>query len=372
LDGIQRRKPLSFKFRLALWAAAGTIVLAALVLLIWPAPDPPEASLQNARSAIHRAAQAGALRYAEVTYGTAQTLLNDGWVEMGRQMGRPAPLRNYRSADSLLGLAAQTAHRAGAESAARIEYLDSLARIRHRELEDEIQAWREALDGSLTKLRAEGYLSSALLALETSRLLIDQGEYEEALLTATRGRESVGKLGNMLAEYSNDEAQKMDTWRRWVEETLAESRRTRTHAVIVDKSAHKTYLVRSGELVRTYDCELGYNSAHNKLFEGDGATPEGKYRIISVKSRGSRYYKALLLDYPNDLDKQRFRENKKKGVISARARIGGLIEIHGEGGKGQDWTEGCVALSNSDMDQLMRHVTMGTSVTVVRRSDRWP
>ncbi|MGB7062310.1 MAG: L,D-transpeptidase family protein [Candidatus Zixiibacteriota bacterium] len=368
----QRREGLSFKFRLTLLATVGTIALAAIALLVWPVPDPPPASLENARSAIHRAAEAGALRYAQATYGSAERLLNDGWVEMGRQKGRLAPFRNYRAADSLLGLAVQTAHRAADESISRIGYLDSLARIQQGELEGEIVIWREALDGSLVKLKAQRYLSSAILSLETSWLLIDQKDYEEALLAGAKGRKSLGELGDMLAEYSNDEAQKMDTWRGWVEETLAESRKKGTYAVIVDKSAHKTYLVKSGELVHTYDCELGYNSAHNKLFEGDGATPEGRYRIISVKPRGSKYYKAVLLDYPNASDRRRFDRNKRKGIISPKARIGGFIEIHGEGGKDRDWTEGCVALSNSDMDQLMRYVTMGTPVTIVRRSDRWP
>jgi murein L,D-transpeptidase YafK len=176
----------------------------------------------------------------------------------------------------------------------------------------------------------------------------------------------------MLAEYSDDEAQRMDLWRGWVEQTLAESRKQGTYALIVDKSAHKTYLAKSGRLVHTYDCELGYNSAHNKMFAGDGATPEGKYRVTQVKPRGSKYYKALLLSYPNQSDQKRFGENKKKGIISAQAHIGGFIEIHGEGGKNQDWTEGCVALTNRDMDHLMQYVRAGTRVTIVRRSDQWP
>jgi L,D-peptidoglycan transpeptidase YkuD (ErfK/YbiS/YcfS/YnhG family) len=88
--------------------------------------------------------------------------------------------------------------------------------------------------------------------------------------------------------------------------------------------------------------------------------------------RASKYYRALLLDFPNSADKQRFRENKSKGVISSRAGIGKNIEIHGSGSRNEDWTEGCVALSNADMDHLLRHVGAGTPVTIVRRSDQWP
>jgi L,D-peptidoglycan transpeptidase YkuD (ErfK/YbiS/YcfS/YnhG family) len=52
-------------------------------------------------------------------------------------------------------------------------------------------------------------------------------------------------------------------------------------------------------------------------------------------------------------------------VVPANAGIGSLIEIHGEGGQGRDWTDGCVALSNSDMDRVFSHARVGTPVTIV-------
>ena len=99
------------------------------------------------------------------------------------------------------------------------------------------------------------------------------------------------------------------------------------------------------------------------------ASPEGRYRITHELQR-SRYYKALRLDYPNDEDRSRYREARRRGLV--KASIGGLIEIHGEGGRGEDWTMGCVALANSDMDHLMRQVGVGTPVTIVRRAENWP
>ncbi len=79
----------------------------------------------------------------------------------------------------------------------------------------------------------------------------------------------------------------------------------------------------------------------------------------------SKYYRALLLDYPNDADRERFAAAQRRGEIPRDARIGGLIEIHGEGGRGQNWTEGCVALSNRDIDDLFPRVSVGTPVTIV-------
>jgi len=93
---------------------------------------------------------------------------------------------------------------------------------------------------------------------------------------------------------------------------------------------------------------------------------------MTARHRGTRYYKALMINYPNERDRQIFAQNKSRGVISKRARIGGLIEIHGEGGRNDDWTEGCIALTNREMDQIMQYATVGTPVTIVRRSDRWP
>ncbi len=59
------------------------------------------------------------------------------------------------------------------------------------------------------------------------------------------------------------------------------------------------------------------------------------YKIIEKKQNGqTKYYKALLLNYPNEDDKKRFLANKKNGIISKDAKIGNLIEIHGNGGKG--------------------------------------
>jgi len=348
------------------------ILFSGLAAFFLPSNHPPIQSLENAKRALNQAVNASALRYAEKPYRLAQELLHNGWMEMARQNGRLAPFRNYEAADSLLLLATQMAQQAASQSQERIRYLDSLAESERIDLENELLQCREALDGgSWANFRAERYWSSADLSLKTSELLVSQGEYEEAQKIAAKGRTSLHQLVDLLAEYANDEAHKINVWRRWIEETLADSRTNGTCAVIVDKAAHKTYLVRAGELLHTYDCELGYNSVHQKLFAGDGATPEGKYQISAVK-RASKYYRALLINYPNQMDRNRFSENKRKGIISPHARIGGLIEIHGGGGQERDWTDGCVALTDKEMDRIMQFVTVGTPVIIVRRSDQWP
>ena len=100
--------------------------------------------------------------------------------------------------------------------------------------------------------------------------------------------------------------------------------------------------------------------------QGDRTTPEGIYRIIKKKGQGeTKYPRALLINYPNEEDKRRFDHAKRAGIIPQNARIGNLIEIHGHGGKGSDWTDGCIALTDNDMEILYRACSEGTRVTIV-------
>lgn len=354
------------------------IVTACLIPLVWVVylfltpPEPPEVLLQSARLALDTAEKAGARRYSEGIYRDAEGLMKAGWMEMAFQKGRLVPFRNYRKADSLLLVALKTANDATAQTRDYLDNLRTLIQTERKDLADELSSWLEALNGSLAKLSLATYWASADYTAKQADRLFLAGEYEEAHESISLSRTWLKKMAESMERYDDQDAEFINIWRRWVQETLADSRATGGYAIIVDKTAHKLYLVKAGTLVHTYGCELGYNAAHQKMFSGDGATPEGKYRVTAYRPRGSRYYKALNINYPNDADRKRFSENKARGIISQRARIGGLIEIHGHGGQGKDWTEGCVALTNKEMDHIMKFVSSGTPVTIVRRSDRWP
>nr|MBN2277870.1 L,D-transpeptidase family protein [candidate division Zixibacteria bacterium] len=334
--------------------------------------DAPQSSFEKARFEVQQAAEAGALKYAETDFRRAQNMLREGQMEMARQNGRLAPLRNYHQADSLFSLTVKIAGEAAEKARKRIEAMKAEAGNEIEQLKKQLTSWREALDGSLVMYDAESHWSKAEMALKISEKLYRDRQYRETVKAVADGYQSLSQISRILDDYANDAAGKTAVWNRWVRETVDESRKNGSPAIIVDKSAHKLYLLKNGKLTRTFDCELGYNSARQKYLAGDGATPEGKYRIIQAKHNGSKYYKALLLDYPNQNDKKRFAENKKKNVIADHARIGGLIEIHGDGGQNQDWTDGCVALTNGEMDFLMAQASVGTPVTIVRRSEQWP
>ncbi len=327
------------------------------------------ARLRNAQEALERALMAGALAYAESDYRQAENLIALGWCEIGRQNGRIWLFRNYHYADSLLRKAEELANNSIRISQDYIASLANQAREAYRMLEVELEQWREALNGTLIHFSAERWWSQAEMHLRTARRLIKDGEYNEALHSCQMGKSALARVGLLLTEQANNEAKQLKWWRLWIDETIKWSEAEKDYAIIVDKSAHKTYLIKNGAVFKVFPCDLGYNSASQKYFAGDGATPEGKYFIAKVKPNNSKYYKALLLNFPNEEDKRRFAENKKRGIISKYARIGGLIEIHGDGGHSKDWTDGCVALSNENMDVLIKYVGVGTPVTIVRKYD---
>jgi lipoprotein-anchoring transpeptidase ErfK/SrfK len=155
-------------------------------------------------------------------------------------------------------------------------------------------------------------------------------------------------------------------WRSWADVGIRESRLTGNTVLVVDKLRRRLVVYRGGERVVSFSAELGANGLRRKVHSGDRATPEGTYRVVQRKQgRSTNFYKALLIDYPNDEDRERFASGKRTGTIPRRAGIGGLIEIHGEGGEGRDWTDGCVALTNQDMDWVFERAPVGTLVVIV-------
>ena len=153
-------------------------------------------------------------------------------------------------------------------------------------------------------------------------------------------------------------------WQSMNQEALKISKTRRV--ILVDKIARRCYVYKNGKVAQTFVAELGRNWVGTKNKQGDKTTPEGKY-FVTKKLKGSQtiYYKALLINYPNEDDKERFAINQANGSVSKTAKIGGLIEIHGGGGKGIDWTEGCVALTNKDMDKIFGLVDVETPVFIL-------
>ncbi len=183
--------------------------------------------------------------------------------------------------------------------------------------------------------------------------------FEKCMLAEDLLIKSEAAAYKLLKEYYG----RQNEWHTWVSESLKKSKVSGSSAIIIDKMAQSCKIYINGELRGAFTAEFGANWIGDKKRKGDKATPEGRYKITLKKGKGhSRYYKALLINYPNERDKKEFRNNGRDDNIS---QLGGLIEIHGHGGKGSNWTDGCVALHNSDMDKLFNMVDIGTPVTIV-------
>ena len=134
--------------------------------------------------------------------------------------------------------------------------------------------------------------------------------------------------------------------------------------VLVIKSQHKLCLQRNGKTFREFHVVFGARPVGHKIRKGDERTPEGIY-VLDYRNPESRCYKSIHISYPDDKDRQRAGE---KGVDP-----GGSIMIHGQmNGFGWlafimqrfNWTDGCIALSNSDMDEVWMSVDAGTPIEI--------
>jgi len=139
--------------------------------------------------------------------------------------------------------------------------------------------------------------------------------------------------------------------------------------VRIDKSEHRLELVAGERVVKRYRVALGSGGAGPKRFEGDKTTPVGTYRITS-RFKGL-FHQFLNVSYPNDDDRARFAALKKKGGVPAGRGVGHSIGIHGVGAselsgvhKESDWTHGCIALDDAEIDELGRLVKDGTTVVI--------
>lgn len=201
--------------------------------------------------------------------------------------------------------------------------------------------------------------SEARLAYQADQLSNAENKLNEASKLISRSMEySINKLETYFENYPE--------WKKLVQNSIDNSRSKNANLLIVDKFARKCIVYKKGQAVNQFNIELGRNWMGDKNYKGDKATPEGRYRVTAKKKNSeTKYHKALLLNYPNEDDKKRFAQGKKNGQIAKSHQIGGLIEIHGHGGTGTDWTDGCIALENNDMDKIYSYSEIGTEIIIV-------
>lgn len=343
-------------------APAALVVLSLALTVCQSPPVPPEAT--QADKLEHDLWRAGALIFTPGSYDDFKVRLHEAKEHLIKQEARFVWFRSYRDV--------------------RKEYLDLLARGKELQgrimslKQDRTRALRTELDGireragalhrtteSVNEGRvARASLTRAEVATAQAEALLREEKYDGAAAKLSEAedllREGQETLLSLLTRYFDPD--QLRAWKRLADETVAESKSRRIAVVVVAKLERQLLLYRPGKPEAVYGIGLGRFGLSAKLSAGDDATPEGRYHVIR-KIPASKFYKALLLDYPNDDDRRAFARAKRKGDLPSEASIGGWIEIHGGGTDGL--TAGCVAVDNDTMDTLYALTQVGTPVTIV-------
>lgn len=194
-----------------------------------------------------------------------------------------------------------------------------------------------------------------------------------ALVNGSRiGVYQTGSSGNTLIPYGLEEFTLLAMIRHWkiygllfvlVLPAVASLQRKVDH-ILVLKKEHKLLLLSGDQIVKTYSVALGSGGLAPKRRQGDDKTPEGLYRI-DYRNPASRFHLALHISYPNETDKE---QAQMRGVSP-----GGDIMIHGLGSEFRslgprhylyDWTAGCIAVTDSEIEEIWRLVPDRTPVEI--------
>ncbi|MFM7627621.1 MAG: murein L,D-transpeptidase family protein [Gammaproteobacteria bacterium] len=136
-----------------------------------------------------------------------------------------------------------------------------------------------------------------------------------------------------------------------------------TH-VVVHKAERRLEIFQGDEQMREFRIALGGDPTGHKLFEGDSRTPEGRY-MLGARNARSEFFLSMHVSYPNAADTARARKMGR--------RPGGLIMVHGQPNEpkrsaryyeSEDWTDGCIALSNADMMEFWLLVPSNTPIDI--------
>jgi len=134
--------------------------------------------------------------------------------------------------------------------------------------------------------------------------------------------------------------------------------------IIVHKSAHTLQLMHAGQVIGTYKIALGGEPVGPKQRQGDHRTPEGTY-VIDGRNAHSQFHRSLHVSYPNAIDRERARK--------LRVSPGGDIFIHGlpngygfvgAAHRARDWTDGCIAVTDQEIEEIWNLVDNGTVVEI--------
>jgi hypothetical protein len=343
-----------------------TFVTTVIFLLIKTIPQPPVAEIRNAREILANAGRNNSAIYSRKLYNEAKIYYDSAMTNWRRENGIFIFFRDYSNVKKYAQLSSEKADQATKYSTTSVSLLKTKVKERIDSINNLIIGINYLFTSHPLTSELRNRISNGKFLLEEAEIAFNKGDYllanrrvsdSEYLLTHAY-ENSVEMLKNYFLSYS--------TWQKWIDRTIKESKKNRNYSIVIDKVSRKFYGYQNGVLKHVFNAELGKNWIGDKRMRGDYATPDGMYKISrKLESGKTKYYKALLINYPDKEDVLSFNKEVSEGSLPTSAKIGGLIEIHGNGGKGTDWTEGCIALTDSEIDIIYKIVRVGTPVTIV-------
>lgn len=342
-----------------------TVIAVTISVIIVSQRELPDNDLKLAREAIAGAKSVGADLYSESKYKESVSLYDSAMSKWSKENALFILKRDYSQVISLAKNSKKIADKSKEESITKAENLSKNGQNAFINISKQIELFNKVFKVlPLSKAlfdahnKAKMYLSESKIAHENNKLKESEVFYKKAEIQISYANTTAAKF---LRNYFND----YPLWQKWANNAIAESKNG-NRVILVDKFAKMTYIYQSGKVIKSFESEFGPNWMSHKERYGDKATPEGNYVVTKKKEGGNTiYYKALLINYPNEEDKRRFAIRKKNGEFTRNTSIGNLIEIHGGGGKGFHWTSGCVGVTNKDMDEIYKLSSVGTRVTIV-------
>jgi hypothetical protein len=349
-----------------IFSAVAISIPLVILLLIHFTPKPPTGKMEYAREILSKAGTNRADTYSKKLFSEAKSFYDSAMADWQKENKRFIYFRHYDKVIMFAELSAKKASQAVDNSISSSSNLKIKLKQKIESLNDLVTQIDELFTTYPLTAEMRNRISKGKLLLNEAEIVYNKGQYLQASRKITDSEylltESYENASANLKNYFKSYA----LWKKWVDKALNESKKNRDYSIIIDKFSRKCLIYLEGVRKYEFEAELGRNWVGDKRVRGDLATPEGMYKIAQkFDSRKTKYYKALLLDYPNEEDKEKFKSEIEHGSLPASAKIGGMIEIHGNGGKGIDWTEGCIALTDQEMDVVFKIVKVGTPVTIV-------
>jgi hypothetical protein len=349
-----------------IFAAVAVSIPVIILLMIHFTPQPPIGEMEYARETLSEAGKNNANIYSKKLFTQARIYYDSAMTSWQKENKRFIYFRDYKKVTMFAELSAKKANQACENSISNTSNLIIKLKQKINSLNDLISEINKLFTTYPLTSEIRSRISKGKMLLKEAEIAYTKGQYLQANRKITDSEYLLNSSYDNATANLKNYFKSFSVWKNWSDKTINESKLNREYSIIIDKFSRKCFVFQSGEKKYEFEAELGANWVGDKRVKGDKATPEGMYKITKKIAGGkTKYYKALLLDYPNDEDMEKFKAEIANGSLPSSAKIGGLIEIHGNGGKGIDWTEGCIALTDKEMDLVYKVAKVGTPVTII-------